>query len=366
MDNQPPVSPSNPADNDGGGLSSPNTQLHNTQPNLSQQPVIQPNFNTTPNSQPLPTPTSNSPGLIVLQWLTYAFWGWTVLGMSILTATVIFHFISGSTDWGFTPFGIAAVLVLLPLSVACDFFYSKHEPPKKTGVSSIVMVIHAVIFALFGVGSLIAAVFSVVSLFTSSSDTSGSQTALYSALIIFVLYLATLLRTLNPAKIPLIRRLYIIFMVISVGIIALLGLLGPVAHAHQTRNDTLIENNLNPVNDGVNNYAQTNKKLPSDLNNLNLSGDAQKLATNNSVEYLPNSKSPLTTNNSTYNYNTNDTNSSRATYYYQLCVTYKAVKKSSYSYGQNSDKDADGYATVLDVSSHPSGHTCYKLKTQGY
>lgn len=228
------------------------------------------------------------------------------------------------------------------------------------------MVIHAVIFALFGVGSLIAAVFSIVSLFTSSSDTSNNQTALYSALIIFVLYGATLLRTINPAKLPFIRRFYVIFMVLSVGLIALLGLLGPVAHARQTRNDTLIENNLNPVNDGINEYAQTNKKLPANLNNLNLSEDAQKLATNNSVEYMPNTKPPLTTNNSTYNYSANSTDSSNATYYYQLCITYTAVKKDSYSYGQGSDKDADGYATTLDIYSHPSGRTCYKLKTEGY
>lgn len=26
-----------------------------------------------------------NPGTIILQWLTYAFWGWTILAMSVLT-----------------------------------------------------------------------------------------------------------------------------------------------------------------------------------------------------------------------------------------------------------------------------------------
>ena len=48
----------------------------------------------------------------------------------------------------FDPYAVAAVLVLLPVSFITDFFYSKREPGKKTGAATIVMVIHAVLYAL--------------------------------------------------------------------------------------------------------------------------------------------------------------------------------------------------------------------------
>lgn len=147
---------------------------------------------------PISEPNTSSPGLIVLQWLTYAFWGWTVLAMSVLTVTVLANFISKSDTSGFMPYGIAAVLVLLPISIICDVIYSKHEPLKKLGAASLVMIIHAVLFALFGIGSLIGIVISLVMLFTSSGDSSGTQTALYSSMIITVLYTAVFLRTMNP------------------------------------------------------------------------------------------------------------------------------------------------------------------------
>jgi hypothetical protein len=68
--------------------------------------------------------------------------------MSALTASVFAYFIAHSSDGKFMPFAIAAVLVLLPISIACDYFYSKQEPVKKTGAASIVMILHAVLFAL--------------------------------------------------------------------------------------------------------------------------------------------------------------------------------------------------------------------------
>ena len=70
-----------------------------------------------------PEPKINTPGIIILQWLTYAFWGWFVLATSLLAVTVLSHFIAHTNDSNFTPYAIAAVLVLLPLSFVCNFFY---------------------------------------------------------------------------------------------------------------------------------------------------------------------------------------------------------------------------------------------------
>jgi hypothetical protein len=362
---QPATTPYVPAD-------VPQQQFGVAQPQVVQANIAPP----APVNQPhQPTNT----GAIVMQWLTYAFWGWTVLAMSFLTATVLSSFIGDSDTNFFTPYAIAAILVLLPISIVCDHFYSKEEPAKKTGAASIVLVIHAVLFALFGIGSLIAAVISIVTMITSSSESNASVIALLSSIIIFVLYSALFLRTINPPKFPMIRRLFMIFMIAVVGIIATLGLLGPVAKARQTRTDKLIEQNLSYVSNAVNTYATNNKKLPDNLNNVNLSGDAKKLVSDNLVTYKPNTKSSTIepSSNSLYQNNfTSPTNtttgasltSGRTTFYYQLCVIYK--KSSNDKYGSSnyssSLNDTDGYSTYLSAYSHGEGETCYKLQTTPY
>lgn len=305
-------------------------------------------------------PPTNA-GLIVLQWLTYAFWGWTVLALSVLTATVVANFIADADTGDFTPYGIAAVLVLLPIAAVCDYFYSKQEPVKKVGAASIVMVIHAVLFALFAIGSLITAVISLVSMFTSSGGIDAAQTTLVSALIIFVFYLATFLRTLNPVNFPAIKRFFITFMIVCVGLIALLGLIGPTARARATRNDRLIESNLSSVTSEIGHYARDNQKLPSDLNQLDLDTDAQQLVDKNLVTYQPNTKQPKVI---TSNYSSSTSKSKDTTFYYQLCATYKEASKNKYgSYGNYGD---DGYDTYVSTYNHKAGQNCYKLEVTDY
>lgn len=317
-----------------------------------------------PLQQPAPAAEHSSAGLIVLEWLTYAFWGWTVLGMSILTATVISSFINDSDTGCFTPYAIAAVLVLLPISIVTDIYYTKREPLKKTGAAAIVMVIHAVIFALFGIGSLIAAVISVITMFTSTSSSHASQVALLSAIIIFILYAVTFLRTLLPGKFPWLRRAFIMFMVGVVGIIAILGVVGPVAKARATRTDKLIEQNLPSLSTAINSYAAKNRRLPSDLNSLSFTGnnDAKLLVDQNLVTYKQDSAPASSTNYYSTNY-TGQTYNTTPTYYYELCVTYKKASGQQYpDYGTGS---GDGYDSYPTTYYHDAGYTCYKLKT-GY
>jgi hypothetical protein len=327
---------------------SPATPIAPIQPNMAPAAAAAPEHAHTP------------AGLIVLEWLTYAFWGWTVLGMSILTATVISSFVNDSDTSDFAPYAIAAVLVLLPISIVTDIIYTKREPLKKTGAAAIVMVIHAVIFALFGIGSLIAAVISVITMFTSTSSSHASEVALFSAIIIFILYGVTFLRTLLPTKFPWIRRAFIIFMVAVVGLIAILGIVGPVAKARSVRTDKLIEQNLPPLSTAISSYATKNHRLPSDLNALDLSNDTKLLVDQNLVDYKQDSAPTTSYNYNPSNYTSYSTTSS-STYYYELCVTYKKASSQQYpDYGGISD---DGYDTYPSTYSHKAGNTCYKLKT---
>lgn len=169
---------------------------------------------------------SNSNALVlVLQWLTYAFWGWAVLMLSYITTNVVSKFIYADYEAGVPTYFLAALIVLLPVAFICDSFYSKQEPEKKTGASLAIMVIHAVIFALFCIGALIAAVFSIVTLFTNDGlgDNKASYVGLVSALIIFFYYALTFLRTIKPPQLPVLRNFYRFGMSITVGIMVFLG-----------------------------------------------------------------------------------------------------------------------------------------------
>ncbi len=317
----------------------------------------------------------NNPTTIILGWLTYAFWGWMVFSLSFLTAMVIGNFVYGSTDNEFVPYAIAAILILLPISAICDILFSRHEPEKKTGGMLLVMIIHAVLFALFSIGALIAAAFSLVLMFTESGENKAAQVALYSSLIIFIMYAAVLLRTLNPPKLPFIRRFFTIFMVVTVGLLCLLGIIGPVNNARQTRDDRLIESNLYQVQSSIDDYARTNNELPTDLDKLSFNGDAQTLVERNLVKYTPDTKQATILRNSssssTYgrvnlleNENMQDLYQDQ-TFYYTLCVNFKRAAKEN-SYYRSPLDDDDGYSTFLNMTGHKAGENCYKLKTDRY
>jgi hypothetical protein len=283
--------------------------------------------------------------------------------MSFLTGTVISSLISGSDPGDFIAYSIASVLVLLPISLVTDFYYSKHEPDKKTGASSIVMVIHAVIFALFAIGALIGAVFSVVTMLISGSDSEGNQVAFTTAIIILVLYAATFVRTINLTHINNVQKIYRIFMSVAVGIIVVLGLIGPVARERATKNDRLIEKNLSQISSAINSYAGNNNQLPADLSNLNLNGDAKKVVEMDLIRYVREDNSSViqqsemgTARDLAYK-----------TYYYQLCATYTEEAESPYyKYDTTYYSRDNEYKTYPETSSHPAGEYCYKLKTVDY
>ncbi|HYF97053.1 MAG TPA: hypothetical protein VD947_03370 [Patescibacteria group bacterium] len=330
-----------------------NQQEHNI-PEQPQSPSVNPYLSA---PEPQTQHKSLSAGLVVLQWLTYAFWGWTVLALSFLTSTVIANIVDESDSAGLAPYAIAAVLVLLPISYICDAFYSKREPKKKTGAEMLVMVVHAVIFALFGIGSLIFAVFAIVMLLTESTNSKDSQIGLYSALIIAVFYALTFLRTLNPVGLPWVKRWYKMAMFVSVGAIGLLGLIGPVAEERSRRDDKLLENELYVVKQSIDNYARSNDRLPDSLEGLEMSEDAEKIVDKKLVEYKP--QASKVTGGGTQAF---------TEFRYELCVNYKKESNHYEKYGGYYDyaPNKDEYTDHLSNYTHPAGEVCYKLKASQY
>ncbi len=70
---------------------------------------------------------------------------------------------------------LSALMILLPASIIVEMFYRRVEPLNKKGGALAIMVIHAVIYVIFMIGFLIAAVFSIVgmALNDGSSDSYG-------------------------------------------------------------------------------------------------------------------------------------------------------------------------------------------------
>lgn len=330
-----------------------------------------------PETKAVSQPVVNNPGVLVLQWLTYAFWGWTVLALTWLTAVSVGFFINRESIEGYestmVAYSLAAVIVLFVISLLCDIFYSRAEPLRKHGAAMVIMIIHAVIFALFGIGALIVAVFAVVRLLigdggSSSYGDSGAVTTLITGLIIAVVYGATLLRTLRPFKLKRSGLVYWIFMAVVTIAITTLGIAGPTWNARVTRDDRLIERNLPQVSEAISSYTAKSDKLPATLADVRdqVSGDARSLIDRNLVEYKPGKK--VETNAQDLPLGAAESRPitippDEIPYRYTLCVTYKAKKGSSSTY--------PAYAPVDNVSpqtyQHDAGRVCYDLVTSyGY
>jgi hypothetical protein len=197
-----------------------------------------------------------------------------------------------------------------------------------------------------------------VSLFTSSGDSSnGWQTTLFSALIIFILYAVTFLRVVNLPQFPQVKRYYVTFMAIVVGIVALLGIIGPMAQAHKTKDDKLIENSLQDVNYAIEDYADSNSALPSSLDQISVNGDAADIVDRNLVDYTPNVKAS-TSKTSSYS----GSSYTDVTYYYKLCVDYRDASDNSGYYHASEGS----YSDYLSTTPHPAGKKCYNLKYTSY
>ncbi len=336
-----------------------------------QSGPAQPAAVTSPPAMAAPSASTNhvSAGLVVLQWLTYAFWGWTVLVLSALTSSLIYSLSGGSDSGAFSMYAAAAAVILLPISFVCDSFYLKRETHRKTGAETIVMVIHAVLFALFAIASLITAAFGIVQAALNRGDGQYKLTLVISALIIFVFYALTFLRTLNPASLPLIAKLYRFIMLALVGLLIILSFAGPVRKQFLRRDDTLIENNITTLSTAISDYASQKKMLPASLGELSLKGGAQqivdkKLVSYKSDESAMNMDSATSSNGLTIS--TLNLGQPQG-YKYQLCAKFKYESPNYRSYGYSDySKDSEGYSSYISAYSHPAGEVCYKLKAVSY
>ena len=332
------------------------------EPALSHEEEARPVVSEAPKAEPVVEKHGNTPGVIVLQWLSYAFWGWLILALIWLVGIIATNAITGNAIENVVPYAMAATIVLLPIAFVTDFFYRRHEPLRKTGAATVIMVIHVVLYALLGIGTLIALVFTLLSMVIGSNDTQDSQlVALWVLGAATLLYASTFLRVLNPFKS---KRFAMIFgfsmLAVTLGLL-IWGVLGPVLTSLSLKDDRRIEQNLGDVSRSVNDYIASSKKLPNSLNNVTISSEEGKqLVTDGLVRYKKVGASTPT------NYYAPSKNS-RLEYRYELCVDYKhkdaSSSRSYYDYGVNGQDD---YKSYVSTYGHPAGEVCYKLQETVY
>ena len=293
---------------------------------------------------------ANTPGVIILQWLSYAFWGWLIIALIWLVSVILTNAILGTSIISVVPYAIAAGVVLLPIAFLTDFFYRKHEPTKKTGVAMVIMVIHAVLFALLAIVALIVTVFnSINAVIEASSSIDGLLVTIFTAMAATLLYAAAFIRVLNPFKTKKAVFIYSAAMVGLTLILIALTIVGPLVKTIATKDDRRIEQNLSSVSQGINDYIETNKKLPTGLSQVSFdNNEASLLTKDNLVNYK--TETPVV----------NSYDPSTIEYRYQLCVTFKEKDGSGYTYTSSSYGSND-YATYLSTSRHGKGEVCYKL-----
>lgn len=303
---------------------------------------------------------------LVLQWLTYAFWGWFALAMLWLSAVVYAFLVVGSdsNDWtGVVSYPIASVLVLLVVAAVVDFFYRRREPAKKEGFATAVMVIHTVIFALCGIGALVAAVFAGINLVLSEtpSASNGIRVALFTALTMVPVYALLIARATLVAKWRRIPMLTTIVLSVGAAVFIGIGVFGPVMKSVVTRQDRQVSSALSSIVYAVNSYDQENDKLPESLDGLdfntydNTDTDTIKnLLAKGVITYKPNTKQGTKPS-------AQDTYSTRTVHYYQLCATFTSAQTSPYTaYSSTS------YSESISTQYHKKGEQCYNVKTNSY
>lgn len=333
---------------------------------VEPQQILQP----TPPAETLEVPeahkTQADAVTLVLQWLTYAFWGWFALAMLWLSAVVYAFLVVGSdsNDWtGVVSYPIASVLVLLVVAAVVDFFYRRREPAKKEGFATAVMVIHTVIFALCGIGALVASVFAGINLVLSEtpSASDGIRIALFTALTMVPVYALLIARATLVAKWRRIPMLTTIILSVGAAVFIGIGVFGPVMKSVTTRQDRQVSSALNSIVYAVNSYDQENDKLPESLDGLsfdtygNTDTKATKdLLTKKVITYKPNTKSESAPSaQSDY--------STRTVRYYQICATFTSAQTSPYT-----TYSSTSYSESINAQYHKKGEQCYNVKTNSY
>lgn len=312
---------------------------------------------------------SNDPGVATSQWLTYVFWAGAAISASILVAIGTSLAVNGySSGVSSALYAVIALVITLPIALISDRFYSKKERQRKVGIGLVLMVLHAVIFAIVAVVALATALYTLMQhlLFDDGMGTLLTIAATSGWLAIsFGLIVLRIVR----GDISRIIKLVVVLAIIAV---LVWGIAGPVSQAVMRRDDDKAERAMQDLYSMITMQVSTSGVLPDSIkaaidgdvyNSSYMKATVKSAADAGLVTYTPNVEPAETTNEDGY---------TQTTYYFELCVTYKHDNPSRANwnsmmfaepYSASDSRASSDYANVYSGTSNEAGTHCYQYQT---
>lgn len=322
---------------------------------------------------PKPTQTPNSALLVTIQWLSYTFWMFTIIAVAAISASTIPFFTDTTTASApeFTTYAVVSALILLPIALVADIIYARMAPKKRPPASSVVMVIHTVIFSVAALGGLISVVFLSVNSLLSTS-TSPILAEVVTAAIIFLLFAGLSLRISrsHPKRWLVLgfRADVIIVTLVAIGF----AVAGPVGYGVITKQDRLARDAAIMLSSRISTSVNTNGTLPATIDAAledestyysvfdDTIGDASKdLAKKGIITYTPNTTKPTEKYDSF-------SETTQKTFYYEICVTYNHALRKDVFNDYPAAIDSDGNSEYIPGDVAEPGKKCYPLKAIYY
>lgn len=305
---------------------------------------------------------SNEPRVATTQWMTYVFWAGAAIAGSVLvgisTSLVVDGYGQGMSS---ALYAVIALAIILPIAVISDRVYSKDERSQKVGIGLVLMVLHAVIFAIVAVGALATAIYSLTQHLLFPTGTNELLTVTATAGWLALTFALIVVRTV---KVSFARMAKILLLVLTVSTF-FWGVLGPVTQSVMRRDDDQSERAFQNLYSMVTIQAGETGKLPADIDAaidvqtskymLNETAVLKKSADAGLISYIPNTKEPTTVK---------EDGSVITTHYFQMCVTYKYDNKNRDNWGGiyiDSVSSSDGNHSSLYTGTSPdAGSHCYQ------
>lgn len=311
-------------------------------------------------------PTHSSALNIVLQWLVYVFWFWTlaVLG-TVLSGVLIDIFVDSTQDSTWIIYAAAPLVVLLPLASVSDRYYKKVEPREKHGFAAVVMVVNAIIAALCAVGAVVAIVYALLDLVLSTrADTTGNTVALLVSFVIATLSSLFFIRVLYIERFRFIRKRFTQIVLAIALVSLLLVIVFPLVDEVRRKSDRIVEDNYRLVTRAIDNYVSENSgRLPASLDQVDFKDGAKRAVDTGKITYKPLS---LTSNGDSIDELTttildigNSSSSRNRDRNYELCVDWDYERDNRYDYPNRSKSYSSSYG-------HEAGTQCYSESAYYY
>lgn len=304
---------------------------------------------------------------IILQWLAYSFWFWSLCLIGASLSGVLIHiFVRPDAESTWILYSAAPLIVLLPLAAITDRYYKQMEPREKHGIAAILMVIHAVVACLSAVGAMVAVVYAILNMLISTSgDFSDNLIACIVSFVIAILSTLFFIRVLYVERLAMVRA-YFTRIVAAIAVVTLLlVIVFPLVSEMRRKGDRIVEDNYFSVTSDINKYARENKKLPESLDDVEFDEEAQraidtgkltyKTLTNPSdIDITPSLQpvedfSPISS--PSYYRDTQRT--------YELCVDWSFERENGYDSSYSGKNFSSYYG-------HKKGKQCYEETSYGY